>query len=66
MNKLEFRTIDNETMYEVCLEEDGIRECCYVSSMHLVYEKEGQLRAAIKRKAYQALIEEAANNRFTA
>jgi len=53
-------------MYEVCLEEDGIRECCYVSSMHLVYEKEGQLRAAIKRKAYQALIEEAANNRFTA
>ena len=31
---LELRSTSDD-MYEVCLEEDGIRECCFVSSMHL-------------------------------
>ena len=54
---LELRSVDNDTMYEVCLEEDGIRECCFVSSMHLVDEKEGQLRSAIRRRAFNSFIE---------
>jgi len=55
---LELRSVDNDTMYEVCLEEDGIRECCFVSSMHLVDEKEQQLKAAIRRRAFNSFIEE--------
>lgn len=54
---LELRSVDNDTMYEVCLEEDGFRECCFVSSMHLVDEKEGQLREAIRRRAFNTFIE---------
>ena len=57
---LELRSIDNDTMYEVCLEEDGFRECCYVSSMHLVDEKEPQLRDAIRRRAFHSFIEKKA------
>lgn len=34
----------------VCLTEDDITACTYVSSMHLVDEKEGQLRASIERQ----------------
>ena len=56
---LELRSVDNDTMYEVCLEENGFRECCYVSSMHLIEPKEQYLRAAIKRRALNAFIEEA-------
>jgi hypothetical protein len=55
---LELRSVDDGHMYEVCLEEDGIRECCFVSSMHLVDEKEGQLKEAIKRRAFNAFIEQ--------
>ena len=58
---LELRSTSDD-MYEVCLEEDGIRECCFVSSMHLVHEKESQLRAAIRRRGLNALIEQAAQN----
>ena len=54
---LKLRSVDNDTMYEVCLEEDGFRECCFVSSMHLVDEKEGQLRDAIRRRAFNSFIE---------
>ena len=54
---MDLRTVDGGHMYEVCLEEDGIRECCYVSSMHLVDEKERQLRAAIRRRAFNTFIE---------
>jgi len=54
---LKLRSVDNDTMYEVCLEEDGFRECCFVSSMHLVDEKEPQLRAAIRRRAFNTFIE---------
>ena len=57
---LELRSVDNDTMYEVCLEVDGIRECCFVSSMHLVDEKEPQLREAIRRRAFNAFIEKKA------
>ena len=46
-------TPDNQ-MIEVCLEEDGIRSCTFVSSMHLTYEKEGMLRAANAKKAAAA------------
>jgi len=63
MNKLQFRSVDNDTMYEVCLTEHGITQCCYVSSMHLVYEKEPQLRAAIQRQALNSFIEEKADKR---
>ena len=59
---LELRSVDNDTMYEVCLEEDGFRECCYVSSMHLVDEKECQLRSAIQRRAFNSFIENAARH----
>ena len=57
---LKLRSIDNDTMYEVCLEEDGFRECCYVSSMYLVNEKEPQLRDAIRRRAFNSFIEKKA------
>lgn len=50
---LELRSTDND-MLEVCLEEDGFRACCFVSSTHLAYEKEAQLRDSIKRQAAAA------------
>ena len=54
---MELRNTEDGHMYEVCLEEDGIRECTFVSSMHLVEDKERQLRAAIKRRAFNSFIE---------
>ena len=56
MSQLELATT-SDGMYQVCLEEDGFRECCVVSSMHLVQDKEPQLRRAIRRRAFNALIE---------
>jgi|MDSW01.2.fsa_nt_gb hypothetical protein len=38
----------------VCMEENGLRACCFVSSHHLASSKEAQLRAAINRAALQA------------
>ncbi len=35
---------------KACITEYGITACCYVSSMHLVEEKEKQLRDAIARQ----------------
>ena len=49
---LDVNVVDAERI-RVCLTEDQIEVCCYVSS-HLVDEKEHQLRAAIRRKAAQA------------
>jgi len=49
-------------MYEVCLTIDGIRECAYVSSMHLIEDKKQQLTAAIKRRALDAFVEKASNS----
>lgn len=39
---------------KVCLTEDGITKCCFVSSFHLVDGKTAGLRAAIKRAAAEA------------
>ena len=39
---------------KVCLTENGITKCCFVSSMHLVQDKERHLRNAINRAAAKA------------
>jgi hypothetical protein len=38
-------------LIRVCLTEDGLTSCCFVSSHHLVPEKERQLRDANARQA---------------
>ena len=60
MSGLQLRSTPDGEMYEVCLEEDGIRKCCFVSSMHLVDGHEKQLRDAIKRESLKAFVETAA------
>lgn len=60
MSDLQLRTTEDGTMYEVCLEKDGIRKCCYVSSMHLVEDHKKQLEDAIKRESLQAFVADAA------
>lgn len=51
-------TLDIERLeddcYRVCLTEDGITNCVVVSSMHLVEDKTGQLKAANARDAAAA------------
>ena len=42
-------------LIKVCLTEDGFTSCCYVTSHHLVPDKERQLRAANFRDALAAL-----------
>ena len=59
---LELRSVDDGHMYEVCLEEEGVRKCTFVSSMHLVDGKERQLRDAIRRESLNAMIENVAND----
>ena len=59
---MELRNTQDGHMYEVCLEIDGIRECAFVSSMHLVEDKRQQLKAAIKRRALDAFVTHAANS----
>ena len=44
-------------MIRVCLTEDGLTACCYVSSEHLVEEKRKQLKEAISRMASLAFLE---------
>ena len=60
MSQLQLRNTKDGNMYEVCLEEDGIRKCCFVSSMHLVQDHEKQLRDAIKRESLKAFVADAA------
>ena len=60
MSLLQLRNTEDGNMYEVCLEEDGIRKCCFVSSMHLVQDHEKQLRDAIKRESLKAFVADAA------
>ena len=60
MSQLQLRSTEDGNMYEVCLEEDGIRKCCFVSSMHLVQDHEKQLRDAIKRESLKAFVADAA------
>ena len=42
-------------LIKVCATEDGFTSCCYVTSHHLVPDKEPQLRAANVRAAMAAL-----------
>ena len=49
------RTTEDGEMIEVCVEEDGFRECGYVSSMHLVAPKCVQLKQAILNSAEAAM-----------
>lgn len=59
---LELRSVDDGHAYEICLQEEGIRKCTFVSSMHLIDGKERQLRDAIRRESLNAMIENAASN----
>lgn len=47
-------TSTEDDCLKVCLTQDGIEACCFVSSYHLVAGKEKQLQAAIKRAAAKA------------
>ena len=47
----------NPSTYEICLEEDGFRECTLVSSMDMAAEEQHRLRATIRRRAFNAFIE---------
>ena len=51
---LQVDVLDAE-LIRVCLTEDGITNCRYVTSHHLTEEKAGQLRAANLREASSAL-----------
>ena len=48
------RYIDNDTMIEVTVTEDGFTERGYVSSMHLVDTKISQIRSLIRSKAHES------------
>ncbi len=52
---LDIECIEPE-LIKVCLTEDGITSCCFVTSYHLTAEKEQQLRKANQRKALQAFV----------
>ena len=63
LEPLQLRTTEDGNMYEVCLTEDGITECTFVSSMHLVESKRSQLLAAIRRRAFNSFVERHAADR---
>lgn len=46
-----------DTLFQVCLEEDGIKHCCVVDLRHKTGNIEQNLRAAIRRKALNSFIE---------
>ena len=48
--------------YVVCLSEDGIEECAVVKSVDEAYREESRLREIIRRRAFNSLIESAAQN----
>ena len=50
---LDITTTEDDCL-KVCLTENGITKCCFVSSFHLVDGKEKGLRAAINRAAAKA------------
>ena len=47
---------DDGQIIKVCLTENGLTACCYVTSEHLVAQKEKHLRAAIGRMAWRAVV----------
>ena len=49
----EISTLPDGTV-RMCLEQDGITACTYVSSHHLVEDKGGYLRESIRRQAERA------------
>ena len=56
MQELEVTPLnDDHDLYKVCLEENGVRACTLVSSMHLVEEKRRQLERSILITSKQAL-----------
>jgi hypothetical protein len=38
---------NNHDLYKVCLEDNGVRACTLVSSMHLVEDKRRQLKRSV-------------------
>ena len=56
MTELEVTPLnDDYDLYRVCLEENGVRACTLVSSMHLVEDKRKQLQRSILDASKQAL-----------
>ncbi len=51
-------TSTEDDMLKVCLTEDGLTSCCFVSSQHLVQDHRKQLERANNRKAVAAFQEE--------
>ena len=49
MSKINIKILDDGQI-KVCLTENQVTACCYVSSMHLVDEKEKQLQQSIARQ----------------
>ena len=55
MSELEVSPLDDShDLYKVCLEENGVRACTFVSSMHLVEDKRKQLERSIMALSRQA------------
>ena len=55
MQELEVTPLnDDYDLYKVCLEENGVRACTLVSSMHLVEDKRRQLERSILDTSKQA------------
>ncbi len=54
---LHIQSIRGQNGYEVCLTEDGFTECCHVPTVQLVDKTEVELRATIRRRAFNAFIE---------
>ena len=45
---------DDYDLYKVCLEDNGVRACTLVSSMHLVEDKRRQLQRSVLLASMQA------------
>lgn len=43
--------------YSVCYDQDGIKVCAWVSSIHLVQDKEPQLKRAVEKIARMAYLD---------
>lgn len=51
-------TSTEDDMLKVCLTEEGLTSCCYVSSQHLIQDHRKQLKRANARKAAAAYQQE--------
>ena len=59
---LSLKPVHPDDGYVVCLNEDGIEECAVVKSVDEAYREESRLREIIRRRAFNSLIESAAQN----